>query len=265
MEDARLLVTFTDVSREDYEALRAADNRQQVRQQLAHSLRVNEEDGFHAVILLDFHYANYLFCLGHHFNAEKTSTVLSIQKVVYESSIALQRERNSDGKQKLLVNREVSYDLFRSLVLKHSCQRPPYAIGIFSAEECRIFTEYFRQTFFHHYKMYQYAYQSRYEVDIRVKDKCIVPASIPRRQFTVEDEIDPSVIPELADYFAKVEEANGVADSMFATAETREETEYRQETSVRTALDRAAEEVLDRAKKELKTMSDELLQTITAQ
>ena len=58
--DSRLILTFADVTRDDYDALRAAENRFSVKDLLAECMRVNVDEGFHALILMDFHLANYL-------------------------------------------------------------------------------------------------------------------------------------------------------------------------------------------------------------
>lgn len=244
LDDSRLIVTFTDVTREDFEALENADTRQDVRQLLAECMRVDEEDGFHALILIDFHQANYRYCREQHFNAEKTSTFLSIQKVVYEASISQQ------------LPKEVSFDLFRSLVLKHSCQRPPYAIGVFTSAECRMLMEYVRATLFHHYKMYLYAYRSRYEVDIRLKEKRIVPAQIITRPLAEADICDPSTVPELLQLFRRPVAEAQTASDIFAYAQDVHDQATRQGGSVQHTIDSAAAEVLRRAEAGLEAMTN---------
>ncbi len=47
-----------------------------------------------------------------------------------------------------------SYELFRHLLLKHSCHRPPFSSGIFNLNDVKAISDYVLDTFFRHYKMY---------------------------------------------------------------------------------------------------------------
>lgn len=259
MDDSRLCVTFTDVSREDFEALRAAESRTAVRNMLAECLKVREEEGLHAVILLDFHYSNWVFCLENEFNAEKSSTVLSIMKLVYERAVS-QRQPQKEA-----------YDLFRGLVLKHSCQRPPYSIGIFQRHETRLLLEYAKKTLFHHYKMYLHLYKSRYEID--VKQVSVLKEEVAGVMHAVElvpldagCVIDPRRVPELASLVRKQPKAPTVAtdaqavDAIFGHADQRHAREEKHAGSVRRAVDQAADDVLEDAVTRLQRQTMEFVQ-----
>ncbi|KAF4707881.1 hypothetical protein FOZ63_014834 [Perkinsus olseni] len=49
-----------------------------------------------------------------------------------------------------------AFSLFRRLLLKHSVQRPPFSIRVFTLEEVKKITEFAVNTFFTHYKLYVY-------------------------------------------------------------------------------------------------------------
>jgi hypothetical protein len=242
--DSRLIVTFADITRDDYDALRQAETREDVKSLLAESLKVNVGDGFHALILMDFHLANYIFCLDNNWNAEKTSTVLSILKVVHETAVA-----QSLPKAK-------SYDLFRSLVLKHSLQRPPYCAGVFDSQECEKLMQFGSATFFQHYEMYMYAYKARYEVDIRVTKQRVVPELLPCSDFAESHICDPRSVPELASFFPQTMNDSAAYEDIFDHAEREEKQKVTKAGAVSTVIDEAADEVLGKAASKLGTMTE---------
>jgi hypothetical protein len=242
--DSRLILTFADVTRDDYDALRAAENRFSVKDLLAECMRVNVDEGFHALILMDFHLANYIFCLDNSWNAEKTSTTLSIFKVVHETAIA-----QSLPKAK-------SEDLFRSLVLKHSLQRPPYCVGVFDSHECEQLMKFGAATFFQHYDMYVYAYRARYEVDIKVVQPRLVPEHLLCCEFDESHVCDPRSVPELASFFQKLEGDTEAFGGIFDHAEREETKKVTKEGAVSTIIDEAVDEVLDKATHKLSDMTE---------
>jgi hypothetical protein len=48
---------------------------------------------------------------------------------------------------------EDSFTMFKHLLVKHSCQRPPFSTGIFDKADVTSITNYALDTFFRHYKM----------------------------------------------------------------------------------------------------------------
>jgi hypothetical protein len=243
LHDSRLIVTFADITRDDYDALRAAETREDVRSLLAESLKVNVDDGFHALILMDFHLANYIFCLDNNWCAEKTSTVLSILKVVHETAVAQNLPKTK------------SFDLFRSLVVKHSLQRPPYCVGVFDTHECEKFMQFASATFFQHYEMYMYAYKARYEVDIRVTEQRLVPETLPCYDFNKSHECDPRSVPELASFFPQTMDDSAAFGDIFAQAERDETQKVTKAGAVSTVIDEALDEVMDKATHKLGDMT----------
>ena len=46
-----------------------------------------------------------------------------------------------------------SFAVFKHLLLKHSCQRPPFSTGVFTPAEVPEISKYVLDTFYRHYKM----------------------------------------------------------------------------------------------------------------
>jgi len=176
-------------------------------------------------------------------SAEKTSTVLSILKVVHETAIA-----QSLPKAK-------SYDLFRSLVLKHSLQRPPYCAGVFDSEECEKLMQFGSATFFQHYEMYMYAYRARYEVDIHVEKQRVVPDQLPCFDFNERHICDPQTVPELASFFPQTADDAAAFEDIFDQADREEKKKVTKAGAVSTVIDEAVDEVLNKATHKLGDMT----------
>jgi hypothetical protein len=81
--------------------------------------------------------------------ADKLSGLFSIMKEVHKRSV--------EGRMPI----ERSFALFKSLMLSHSVQRPPYSIGLFTFPEYTAILEWGLDTYYRHYKLYQYAFTDR--------------------------------------------------------------------------------------------------------
>lgn len=82
--------------------------------------------------------------------ADKLSTLFSIMKEVHK--------RSTENKMPI----ERSFALFKSFMLMHSVQRPPYSVGVFTLPEFRAILDWGLDTYYRHYKLYQYAFTDRY-------------------------------------------------------------------------------------------------------
>ncbi|KXZ53860.1 hypothetical protein GPECTOR_6g778 [Gonium pectorale] len=83
------------------------------------------------------------------FTDDKLSGLFSIVKTVHQRSI---------GEALTLEN---SFLLFKELLLAHSVQRPPYSIGLFTFSEMQKIMDWMLDSYYRHYKLYQYAYTNR--------------------------------------------------------------------------------------------------------
>lgn len=190
-----LFLQFTDVAEADVERLEKAGTKTEVKQVLSECLNVDQSEGFFKDILADLHYHNYGFCIDHKLTPVKTSCFLSIMKVVLEESVS----------RRLLV--EDAFQLFKDWLLKHSVERPPKSVGIFSFEEIQKIMEYVHNTFFRHYRLYMYVYMTHCNMAFRAEELdvgIVVPYSRPL-PLPVMSEIEAKDQPEFAHLFVPSE------------------------------------------------------------
>lgn len=191
MEEKEQPLTFTDVSRSDIEQLQAATSRNHAVGVLMQCMGLSLDDGFQSEILAEFHYHNFAFCQRNGFSAEKTSTLLSLFKQVHSQAIAR-------GKG---VSQAQARGLFEDLLEKHSLQLPPFSVGVFSADEAGAVRNYADKSFFHHYKMYAFAYSRRMDLSVRARTERVVPPTATAAAIHRRCELDPHQVPELEDLF----------------------------------------------------------------
>lgn len=103
-------------------------------------------------IILDFHYVNYNFCTSNQFSNEKVSTLMAIMDFMLHTMI----------KKQMLV--EDGIKLFKQILDKHSRQRPPFQIFIFTAAEITMIINFMLQSFFRHYILYEYSFKPKVEL-----------------------------------------------------------------------------------------------------
>lgn len=195
---AKDFLTFYDVSREEVQNLRKLKNRTDQRTILAKALGVKLEEGVSAEILLEFHLQNYLFCemVPTLATPEKISTLLSIMRVVHEESVAMQVLPQAD-----------SIRCLKGQLERHGKQTPPFAVGVFTAEDQERILDYMSKTFYAHYKMYQYVYKRRRDLDLQAMPEDLAPPiPVVVRSLRPIDEVDPREQPELAFLFKKERE-----------------------------------------------------------
>lgn len=102
--------------------------------------------GIQREILLDFHFNNLTYCISSNFSEEKTSCLLEILKYCIDYSL---ENRLNEGQ---------SFEIFKKLLLKHSVQRSPYSIAVFTIEELKKIIDYGLVTLFRHYSLFDYAF-----------------------------------------------------------------------------------------------------------
>merc|ERR1719213_1403610 len=142
----QLFLVGADVSEADLEAIAAAPDKAQARDHLAACMQLDQDEGLPTEIVADLHFNNFLFCHSAKFAPAKTSCFLSIMKLVFGAMI---NERLSSAE---------TFDLLRMQLLRHSVPRPPWSIAVFSANDLKVLTDYVVNTFFRHFKLYQYVY-----------------------------------------------------------------------------------------------------------
>merc|ERR1712096_35347 len=110
-------------------------------------------------------------------------------RIVYEDAI---------GERKPV---SVSFQQMKDIVSGHAKQTPPYSVAVFTPEDQAMLVDYACKTFFRHYKMYQYVYLKRRELDLTVHRDDLaqpVPKAYPLDRGV---EVDPKEVQELASLF----------------------------------------------------------------
>lgn len=163
-----IFLYFVDVSEEDVARVAAATTKAEVRQLLQEYLKIQPEDGHRSEIMCDFHFHNYAFCVSLNFTSIKISTFLSIMKNVLEEAVA--RKLYADD----------AFNVFKDWLLKHSVERPPWSVGIFTQDDLKDITKYVHSTFFRHYRLYMYTYMAHSSIDVRLDRRCVGGLAPPR-------------------------------------------------------------------------------------
>jgi len=189
--EKQVFLFFTDVTEEDLERAAMMSTKGEVKRLLQECMKVDEESGFRTEILADMHYHNYTFCMSRDFSPAKTSTLLSIMKVVLEQA-------NSE---RLTI--EDAFDVFKDLLLKHSVERPPWSAGIFSFSDVQAIMDHMHNGFFRHFRLYMYAFRTHCNFSFRVDDAAVGLAPPLPRHLVLKpsDQVDATEQPELAELF----------------------------------------------------------------
>ncbi len=109
-------------------------------------------------VLMDFYCENLEYCLENKLAPEKTSTFFSIMKEVHFQSM------DPD------VTLVESFGKFTKLLVSHSVHRPPFSVEIFSQSEVQLLSKYVHNTYYRHFKMYQYVFCPKQVAVIISKD-----------------------------------------------------------------------------------------------
>mmetsp|Transcript_77015 Transcript_77015/g.206552 ORF Transcript_77015/g.206552 Transcript_77015/m.206552 type:complete len:301 (+) Transcript_77015:124-1026(+) len=182
---------FTDVLEEDLERAALLRTKGEVKRLLQECMQVDEEPGFRTEILADMHYHNYAFCLSRDFTLVKTSTLLSIMKAVLDEA---QSRRHTV---------EDAFGVFKDLLLKHSVERPPWSVAIFSFSDVQVIMDHMHNTFFRHYRLYMYAFRTHCSFNFRLDDAAAGIAPMLPRPLVLKpsDQVEAKEQPELAELF----------------------------------------------------------------
>mmetsp|Transcript_17750 Transcript_17750/g.41311 ORF Transcript_17750/g.41311 Transcript_17750/m.41311 type:complete len:216 (+) Transcript_17750:85-732(+) len=183
-----IFLMFTDATEEVMQKLEAASNREEVRQILKECMKIDEEPGLRTETLADFHYHNYSFCVARNFSAEKTSTFLSIMRQVLDDAISLR------------LDIDATFDVARDWMLKHSVQRPPFSVGIFTYADVKAALEFAHNTFFRHFRLYMYTFRTLGNMEMTLNSSVGMPEpNLAPSALRAEDEADPGTLPKTSE------------------------------------------------------------------
>jgi len=115
----------------------------------------NHAEDLRQGILMDLYLETIRYGKAAGFPADRMSAFFSIVKVNHFQA--------TDER----LTMEKSFQYFKDLLLRHSVHRPPYSIGLFSFQEIKAITDHMIDTYYRHYKLYQYAFTKRYTLDFK--------------------------------------------------------------------------------------------------
>jgi len=119
------------------------------RSQLAKAMGLADPQNPRQAILLDLFVHALAFGQSLQLADDKLSGLVSIMKAVHTKAT----------QSRLPIER--SFTHFKDLLLQHSVQRPPISVGLFTLEEFKAILAWGLDTYFRHYKLYQYAFTDR--------------------------------------------------------------------------------------------------------
>merc|ERR1712118_66010 len=185
-----------DMTEEHLTQIEKITSKCDIKNMLHSCMNVDQSEGYRTEILKEFHFHNYSFCKTQGFTAEKTSTFLSIMKVMFEEVCLLKLQMDD------------AFNFFKGWLLKHSVQRPPFSVGVFTFEDVKAITEFVHNTFFRHYKLWMYAYVTHRDVELRVRADDLIPPPPPLAGLKGSAVVDPKDQPELRAMFEHAEALN---------------------------------------------------------
>lgn len=142
-----LFFLWRHVSQEQIAKLEATIDPVEVKQILKNIFHFNYGDKRKFKIILDFHFYNYAFCKERGFNAEKTSTFMSLVNEIWL------RDTGDSAS-----TRANSFQFFQTELFKHAIQNPPKSIKIFEEEEVTFVLNYFTDSYYRHFNLYKYVF-----------------------------------------------------------------------------------------------------------
>ena len=102
--------------------------------------------------------------------------------------------------------------LFKTMLLRHSIQRPPHSLFVFNLNEVKAMTDYVQSSFLKFYLMYQYALITKLELELSHETLSVdhfgitkVKGSPPPQisELAEGTQVNPTEIPDLAEYLNK--------------------------------------------------------------
>jgi hypothetical protein len=208
-EDERFFL-YKPITKPQVEQLTAASTPEALRSALRTLFTLTATDE-PTEILLDFHTRNFAFTRQHRFTLEKISCFLGIMDYVFHVGL----------NQRL--TQTASYEMFRKCLLRHSAQRPPWSIAVFSHSDVETLTQFALTTFFRSYALYEHAFTPHTDM-LLITGTRFESGFPPVQQLSLGSVIDPASVPELAAYLASAaEDENALKEEQAAQSISEKE------------------------------------------
>lgn len=112
---------------------------------------------------VDFHFYNLAFAREQGFSPEKTSTFMSVVTEV----LAADRR---DGLRPM----SKSFEAFKLMLHAHAVERPPTSAGIFGVDDVKSIVDYFTNSYYRHFRLYQYVLAKKPQLKLAQRTQCNV-------------------------------------------------------------------------------------------
>ncbi|KAK2964975.1 putative Flagellar C1a complex subunit C1a-32 [Blattamonas nauphoetae] len=163
--------------------LNIIDDREESERRLAELFDLSLEPEHSDGIILDFYYFNLVFAIEQNFTAEKLSTFFSLMKDTFY--------RSMDDPN---INEDSALNMFKTSLIDHSVHRPPFSVQIFSFDDVEKIADFAVNSFFEHFKMYQYVFQPKEILSLTTTDifRAIThpPSFPPLKESLPEEEVE---------------------------------------------------------------------------
>lgn len=142
---------FSVISEKQIDLLERNSDANGVRALLIDFFKIGEShsDPRKVEIATDFHFYNYAFCKESAFDALKTSTFLTLMNKLMLDDVAIICRHHTV---------KDSYDSFQKLLLRHSVERPPKSVGVFSEKDVSRIHDFVINSYFRHFLLYKYVF-----------------------------------------------------------------------------------------------------------
>jgi hypothetical protein len=159
-----------------------------IREVIRKVLKLSEDEK--SEILIDFYSNLCRFCIKQDFTLEKLSCTLGIANHILKNSISVS------------VPVSISSELLKKLLKKHSIQRPPFSVKVFSTEETKLIEDFIQENYFKNYALYSYGFTPHKDVIITTEK--LYCANFPTSLTLAEGvEVSAESILELQEYLPR--------------------------------------------------------------
>ena len=150
------LCIWADISMAEMETLlRSSTNSESIKELLRLKFELGALEDKQVKILLDLYTHVLLLGKKNNYSPAQLSTLLSIMKRLHAECVSTSYE-----------NQDKLFTLFQHMMVKHSVNRPPFSLCIFSPFQVQSITDYVLSTYFKHFKLYKYAFTKRLQLNV---------------------------------------------------------------------------------------------------
>lgn len=175
------ICVWADLTSENLDVIFSASTNENLMSVISDVCKLKGVPDMKSQILLEFYFSTIQFAKSLGMNYAQTSALFSIMKLVHTKCTSTPYNNNED-----------TFSYFKQLLIKHSLQRPPYSVGVFTVNQVQAITDYALNTYFRHFDMYKYAFTPKVRVDISFHYDGVPmtpePEPVPEPEQTVPEE-----------------------------------------------------------------------------